>query len=548
MEGAELLWLSSDLRVRVRAGREIELEALARAGETLADVSRRVCGRAEPLGLAPEGWVPVPMALVSDEMRALVLLHLFPEDRRDGEDWLHVARSGPLPTYGAGLWQVSAWFTGSGENFPRLMETNGLRFPELSPGQVIRIPGSLLHAAFRRPRSDDGSLEFASDERGPYAGYRLRAGEALYSAVVVRFTGRDSPEDVTRLAQELSTRSGIRDVTDIPVGYLIRIPLDLLEPEFLPKDHPRRREAESLRAEMARELARQPVASTRGGLKGVVVVLDPGHGGRDLGTMSNGIWEHDYVYDVTCRLKQRLERESAATVVLTLEDAHTGSVPSTGDALRANQQGTIQTTPPFLAREDGEAEIGVNLRWYLANSVYRRAVSNGGTPDRVVFLSLHADSRHAALRGAMVYVPGARYRKDSYSQTGKVYRRYQEVREQPEARFSHRDRVRSEAVSRKLADAILRAFRDRALPVQAHRPVRDRVVRGRRAWVPAVIRANAIPAKVLVELVNLSNPLDAKLLGAAGERERLADALFASLFHHFNEPVPASVEARRAAR
>ena len=48
-------------------------------------------------------------------------------------------------------------------------------------------------------------------------------------------------------------------------------------------------------------------------LQGVLVVIDPGHGGRDLGTMNNGIWEHDYVYDVACRLKRLLERYEIAS-------------------------------------------------------------------------------------------------------------------------------------------------------------------------------------------------------------------------------------------
>ena len=69
----------------------------------------------------------------------------------------------------------------------------------------------------------------------------------------------------------------------------------------------------------------------------------------------------------------------------------------------ANQQGTILTTPTFLAKKEGEAKIGVNLRWYLANSVYRKAVKGGTRADRIVFLSLHADSRHPGLRCAMVF-------------------------------------------------------------------------------------------------------------------------------------------------
>ena len=141
------------------------------------------------------------------------------------------------------------------------------------------------------PRRPPGT-SFSADSRGPFAAYALKPGEALYSSVIVRFTGRTLAEDVRTIAEALRRRSDIVDLHDIPVGFEVKIPLDMLEPQFLPAGHPRRREAEAARVELERELQREPVAGTRGGLDGVLVVLDPGHGGRDLGTINNGIWEH----------------------------------------------------------------------------------------------------------------------------------------------------------------------------------------------------------------------------------------------------------------
>jgi N-acetylmuramoyl-L-alanine amidase len=59
------------------------------------------------------------------------------------------------------------------------------------------------------------------------------------------------------------------------------------------------------------------------------------------------------------------------------------------------------------------------------------------------------------------------------------------------------------------------------------------VIRGRKVWLPAVLRGNAVPTTVLVEMVNLNNPDDAALLGRAADRERLAKALAAALADHF---------------
>ena len=44
-----------------------------------------------------------------------------------------------------------------------------------------------------------------------------------------------------------------------------------------------------------------------------------------------------------------------------------------------------------------------------------------------------------------------------------------------------------------------------------------------------------VPTKVLVEMVNLSNPDDASLLASARERDLLSDALYRALLDHFGE-------------
>ncbi len=531
----EVLTLGREMRVRLASGRDLFLEAKPWPGEDIAVLAGR-------LGVPPEfraeltddGFCRVPLGVLGPEARSLVLRNVFPDDRADGADWLHVARKSALPIYDEGLWQVAAWFTGDGARFVDLLRTNGLTSPELAPGQVVRIPGGLLDPAFRSaPSSDDGTLVYGTDERGEFAGYRLRLGEALYSAVVLRYTGRTAQDDVETLARSIAARSGIRDLTDIPVGWLVKIPLDAIEPEFLPTSNERRKNLEQRKAAMERELAARPPKETRRGLKGVVVILDPGHGGMDPGTMNHGVWEHDYVFDVASRLKRELETRTGAKVYLTIDDPATGAVPSIGDALKSNRGRTVLTTPPFVAEENGETSVAVNLRWYLANSLYRRLIKSGTDPDRIVFVSLHADARHPSLRGAMVYVPGATYRVGTQGYSSSAYLRFKEVREQPRVSFPKRDRVRSEAVSRKLAAAIVKEMKKGALPVQPFQPIRERVIRGRGTWLPAVLRGNAVPTKVLVEMVNLNNPDDAALLSRAADRDRLAKALAAALGDHF---------------
>jgi len=548
---SSVLPLSSELRVVVEEGRTIVLEVRRQPGESDLEIARRYCdspSRARELRerARGEGRVGLPLSWLSEDYRDLVLRNLFPLDRREGSDWIHVARRGVLPLYDEGMWQVAEWFSGDGARFRELMVLNGLSSPDLAPGQEVLIPGPLLHPALAaRPTSEDGSLEYGTDAEGRYAGYRLRPGEALYSAVVVRFTGRTDADDVNEIARTIARRSGIRNVEDIPVGYLVKIPFELLEPEFLPKDDPRYRRARAEQAELARELDREPLPPARRALEGVVVILDPGHGGRDSGTTSRGVREHDHVYDVACRLKRRLERQSSARVYMTLQEAGGGCEPADFDPAPPRRGSAILTTPPFVPDGgDGETRMGVHLRWYLANSIYRRARAEGLHPDRIVFVSLHADARHPSLSGVMVYVPGARYRDGRFGARGAGYGRFQEFREQPQVAFSRRERFRSEALSRKLASQIVEAFRREGLPVQPYQPIRDRVIRGRNSWLPAVLKGNAVPVKVLVELVNLNHEPDARLLRSPAARERLAAALAESVLRFYG----AAAQPGQAAR
>ena len=348
---AETLVLSSDLRIRLHHGRQIELEVRAPEEEdALVQIAARVCGdpgRGPLVGAwnggrppAAGDWVRVPLELLDPDHRRLVLMNLFPDDRVDEDAWVHRARVGALATYDEGLWQVAGWFTGDGARWEELMLANGLSSPELRRGQEVRIPLTMLTPGMRPgARSADGRLEYAHDREGPFAAYYLAPGEALYTAVVLRFTGRETASDVNAVAEQIAARSGIPDLRDIPVGYRIKIPLDLLEPQYLPENHPRRLAAETARAELEQELRRQPVERGGSGLEGVWIVLDPGHGGKDIGTSNNGVWEHDYVYDVACRFKRLMETRTAARVLLTVEDAQTGCEPEEKDKLWQNLQG-----------------------------------------------------------------------------------------------------------------------------------------------------------------------------------------------------------------
>lgn len=521
---------------------EIFLESPAEPGEGLLAFTRRYTGdavAADEIGelnrsrrLLAGVRYRIPYRLLHPDFQLRVMESLFPLDEKHPDGWRHRVLS-PREAPAESLWRISEWFTGEGQNFRVLREANQLVDHGLQEGQVILIPRAILRPALVKvlPNTvvvsgSTGPLQYARDREGEYAVYDLQAGEALYSAVIVRFTGRIFAEDVNALAREVAQRSGIGDVTDIPVGFPIKIPFDLLEPEYLPPGHPRRVEYEASLVETSP--AGPAIQATR--LAGVTVVLDAGHGGRDVGASKGDVWESLYVYDIVNRVRRRLNQDTAAKVIVTTMDTSNGVVPNR-DKLAFSRSHQVQTDPPYAI---SDTKTGVHLRWYLANSVYRQAVKEGTPSEKVVFLSIHADSLHPSLRGAMVYVPATGLRLGSFKKSGSVYKARKEYREKPEVSFSYKDRRNSEALSRRLAGELLGSLREQDLGVHKHKPVRDRIVRGRgRQYVPAVLRYNAIPPKVLLEVCNLANAQDRRLIQTQAWREKMAEGVVEGLLRFY---------------
>ncbi len=515
------------------------IEAGPRRGEGANDFARRLCGRASAWReisranrnhRAPrfDTRYKVAFDCLRPEHRSEALRALFPGDRTDVRGWIHRVQS-PSEAAG-GLWQLARWFTGTGESYRSLREANTLFDEELRVGQEILIPVAILRPALRsqvlQTARQTPDLRYGRDALGDYASYRLRAGEALYSSVVVRFTGEVFASDVNRLAGEIATRSGISDVTDIPVGYEVKVPFEHLLPEFLPPDSPERRQWESTRSATARFTNEVRALD----LAGVTVILDPGHGGRDVGATVGGVWESSYVYDIAVRVREILAANTAARVLMTTRDGSAWAVVNR-DVLPQSRGHAVLTTPPYKIEV---GKISTNLRYYLANSHLRDALGRDSEPGKVVFLSIHADSLHPSLRGAMVYVPGV-VGTASGGKSDSVYASRAEVREQPSVTISNSDRQRHKGLSLDLADNMIHGFRRHGLAVHPNLPVRDRIIRRRgRPWVPAVLRYNQVPAKILLEVGNLANAEDRRLIQTRAHRHRVATAIVDGLFGYYD--------------
>jgi N-acetylmuramoyl-L-alanine amidase len=539
---------SAPIRVQLEEGLAVDLteepaitvEAIPRRGEGMAAFALRLCGDAGvgtrlaavnggAADLRVGARYAIPFELLSPEWQLKAARALFAGDRGEADGWHHKVQGlGPLQR--ESLWNLAVWFTGSGENFRAIREYNELRDEDLPRGSEVTIPSELLRPAFRGalPVAEKPYLlQYASDKDGEFAVYRLRPGEALYSSVVVRFTGRVFAVDVNKLAGEIARRSGIPDVTDIPVGFRIKVPFDLLQPEYLPAGHPRRKEYE----ESLRQSARFSNQVKAKGLAGITLVLDAGHGGLDSGASLGGVWESLYVYDIAMRIKRTLEAETAARVLLTTRDGGDFRVQDV-DVLPFSRGHAVLTDPPYPI---ADPKVGVNLRWYLANSLFRKTVKSDKDPEKVVFLSLHADSLHPSLRGLMAYIPAADMRGESYGKNGSVYASRKEVQESPTVTFPREQRVKSEGLSRELAKQVVAAFQSASLPVHPFSPVRDKIIREDGVWVPAVLRYNSIPAKILLEICNLANDQDRALLQTRAYRQQVAQSVVRGLLAYYGQ-------------
>ncbi|MBN1593778.1 MAG: N-acetylmuramoyl-L-alanine amidase [Candidatus Coatesbacteria bacterium] len=457
----------------------------------------------------------IPYHLLTSSHKLSAITTLFPSDKFKSREWWHkVSYSGETVS------SISSWLTGSSKNASRILRHNGLK-GHIRLGSWVRIPSDLLLDAFledENGESEPSDLSFKSDSQGSYASYKLKKGEALYSSVVVRYTGKINHEDVMDAVEQITRRSGIRDVKKMPVGLEIRIPTDLLLPKYLPAGNPRRQQYET----KLKEVLKYRNVSQAKDLIGVHVILDAGHGGADPGAIGKmGIHEDEYVYDIACRIRRLLVAKTRAEVHMTVRDKKKGYKVVDSKRIPPDRHEVLLTTPEY---KNSDARVSANLRCFLSASIYESIPWESRKNNRVVFTSIHADSLYPALTGASIYIPDAYLSRKSLDRNGGIYDRTKEVRACRPIKVSYSERVRSEGYSRDFSFELISSMKRHGVATLTYHPVRDRITRGRREFVPAVIRYNPVPTKLLLEVGNLRNTTDCQRLMDPDYRERIAEA------------------------
>jgi N-acetylmuramoyl-L-alanine amidase len=222
------------------------------------------------------------------------------------------------------------------------------------------------------------------------------------------------------------------------------------------------------------------------GLKIGRIVIDPGHGGHDTGTIGpTGLREKDVVLDVGLRLKKLLEHKVGCEVVMTRSD------------------------DTFIPLEE------------------RTAVANEKSAD--LFVSIHANaSRDRSARGVETYYLNFTSSPDALEVAARENATSQESVHQLQdliTKIAMTEKIEeSEEFARQLQKEVYRRTS------QLTGKQRDRGVKK----APFVVLIGANMPSVLAEISFLTNPRDEKSLRRSDYRQKIAEALYAGILDYVN--------------
>jgi N-acetylmuramoyl-L-alanine amidase len=217
------------------------------------------------------------------------------------------------------------------------------------------------------------------------------------------------------------------------------------------------------------------------GLKIEKIVIDPGHGGHDTGTIGpSGLKEKDLVLDVALKLKTLLEEKLGGEVILTRED------------------------DTFIPLET------------------RTAIANQHQAD--LFISIHANSsRNKKVRGVETFFLNFATSSDVEEIAARENATSQKTI------FELEDLIKKIALKEKMdeskefAQAVQKAMMGnllKTLPQERNRGVKQ---------APFIVLIGANMPSILTEVSFMSNPSDEKLLKTSNFRQKIAEALLAGI-------------------
>ena len=506
-------------------------------------------------------FITFPLKVINGSIRSSALKAVFFKDKAGIGYWKHrVTFAWETTSMIAGL------FTKEGIKAGHLVRYNKMRNKGniLKKGDVIKIPWKWVSPELSlRPVSLKPPLKLKQDKSGKfYAHYQMKHGETLYSSVVIRFTGRLLNDEVNHVANKLLKLNNIYDAKLIQTRQKIRIPLEWLSEEYLGSQtndvssrktsvkKTNKKKTKKIKSSKAvaskkklkrgkstqKAVAQKTKSKRKNNVHKIHVILDSGHGGRDPGATAGSrknkdlIYEDEVVYDISKRMS-KLFKKQGIIVHPTLADPNQKQ-PIRYLSHRHDRDEHLLVTPHYLTRN---ARIGVNMRVYLVNHIFKNLRKKKVPSENILFISLHGDALHSSLSGAMVYFPDSRLRRGRFNMSSKIYRKRKEY--STNLTYKPRDNKYSEKLSKSFGKNIINEFRE--LGLRTHRvssAVRGYLYRKGKKTLPAVLRYSMVPTSVLVEIANLNNRLDRRDLLKSKTRQLIAKAITNSVTTHFDRP------------
>ena len=222
------------------------------------------------------------------------------------------------------------------------------------------------------------------------------------------------------------------------------------------------------------------------GLKIGRVVIDPGHGGHDTGTIGpTGLREKDLVLDVALRLKKLLVRNTGASVLLTRGD------------------------DTFVPLEE------------------RTAIANEKAAD--LFISIHANaSRDRSARGVETYYLNFTSSPEALEVAARENATSQESVHELEdllKKIAMTEKIEESQAFARLVQHQIYATLARAGSVPHDRGLKK---------APFVVLIGANMPSILAEISFLTNPRDERLLKRSDYRQRISEALYLGIARYVN--------------
>ena len=521
-------------------------------------------------------FITFPLKVINGSIRSSALKAVFFKDKAGIGYWEHrVTFAWETTSMIAGL------FTKEGIKAGHLVRYNKMRNKGniLKKGDVIKIPWKWVSPELSlRPVSLKPPLKLKQDKSGKfYAHYQMKHGETLYSSVVIRFTGRLLNDEVNQVANKLLKLNNISDAKLIQSRQKIRIPLEWLSEEYLVSQtndvssgkgstkktklkktklkktklkKTKLKKTKKIKSSKAvaskkklnrgkstqKAVAQKSKSKRKKNIHKIHVILDSGHGGRDPGASAGSrknkdiIYEDEVVYDISKRMSKLFKRQGII-VHPTLADPNQKQ-PIRYLSRSHDRDEHLLVTPHYLTRN---ARIGVNMRVYLVNHIFKNLRKKKVPSENILFISLHGDALHSSLSGAMVYFPDSRLRRGRFNMSSKIYRKRKEY--STNLTYKPRDNKYSEKLSKSFGKNIINEFRE--LGLRTHRvssAVRGYLYRKGKKTLPAVLRYSMVPTSVLVEIANLNNRLDRRDLLKSKTRQLIAKAITNSVTTHFDRP------------